>query len=228
MIPLDPPFASRRLVYTLLIVLAAGQVAGRILSVARVYEPDLSRPPDKPDDPRGLWPKVRPEPMPTHGDNDRSRWDTVRALVDNGTYSIGDRDPARITGDNKYGDAGIITEDGWKTIDKVLDPQTHRFYSSKPPFLPTLLAGEYWLLKKLFHSSITDDRFLVIRTILLTVNWLPFIIFLALLARITEELGSTDWGRIYVVASGCFATSIRRSSARRPCASSQPSRFSSS
>ena len=37
MIPLDPPFASRRLVYTLLIVLAAGQVAGAavVLIVAR-------------------------------------------------------------------------------------------------------------------------------------------------------------------------------------------------
>ncbi len=206
MIPSDPPFAIRRLVCTLFIVLAAGHVAGRILSVSRVYEPELSRPPDNAADPRGPWPKVRPEPMPTHGDNDRSRWDTVRALVDNGTYAIGDRDPARITAENKYGDGGIITEDGWKTIDKVLDPETHKFYSSKPPFLPTLLAGEYWLLKKTFGWSITDDRFLVIRTILFTVNWLPFVIFLVLLARLADELGVTDWGRIFVVASGCFAT----------------------
>jgi hypothetical protein len=196
----------RKLVYTLLIVLAAGQVAGRILSVARVYEPDLSRPPDSTTDARGPWPKVRPEPMPTHGDNDRSRWDTVRALVDQGTYAIGDRDPARITSENKYGDGGIIVEDGWKTIDKVLDPETHKFYSSKPPFLPTLLAGEYWILKKALGWSITDQRFLVIRTILFTVNWLPLVIFLILVARLAEELGTTDWGRIFVVASGCFAT----------------------
>ncbi len=31
--------------------------------------------------------------MPTFGSNDRSRWATVRALVDNGTYEIGYRDP---------------------------------------------------------------------------------------------------------------------------------------
>ena len=106
------PSGIRKLVSTLLIVVAAGNIAGRILSVSRVYEPDLSRPPDNAADPRGPWPKVRPEPMPTHGDNDRSRWDTVRALVDNGTYAIGDRDPGRITAENKYGDGGIITEDG--------------------------------------------------------------------------------------------------------------------
>jgi hypothetical protein len=144
--------------------------------------------------------------MPTHGDNDRSRWDTVRALVDHGTYAIGSRDPARIGPNNKYGDEGIISEDGWKTIDKVLDPETHKFYSSKPPFLPTLLAGEYWLLKKTLGWSIAEQRFLVIRTILFTVNWLPFVIFLVLLARLVETFGTTDWGRIFVVASGCFAT----------------------
>jgi hypothetical protein len=69
-----------------------------------------------------------------------------------------------------------------------------------------LLAGEYWLLKKFFHWSITDDRFLVMRSILFTVNWLPFVIFLVLLARLADDLGVTDWGRIFVVASGCFAT----------------------
>src|ERR1700720_4243004 len=100
------PSGIRKLVCTLLIVVAAGNIAGRILSVSRVYEPDLSRPPDKADDPRGPWPKVRPEPMPTHGDNDRSRWDTVRALVDEGTYAIGSRDSSQITPDNKYGDQG--------------------------------------------------------------------------------------------------------------------------
>lgn len=207
MSPNGPALSLRELFYTLLIVLASGLVAGRILSVSRVYEPDLFRPDGSLDDPRGPWPKLRPNPMPNHGDNDRSRWDTIRALVDEGTYAIGDRDSDRITPNNKYGDQGIIFEDGWKTIDKVLNPANHKFYSSKPPFLPTLIAGEYWLLKKTFGWSISsDDRWLVMRTILLTVNLLPFIIYLVLLARLAEELGRTDWGKIFVVASGCFAT----------------------
>src|SRR5262245_18156024 len=113
--------STRGLVYTLLIVIAASQVAGRILSVSRLVDPDTS------------WPDRRPTGTPTHGDNDRARWDTIRPLVDNGTYVIGERDPSRATANNKYGDQGIITEDGWKTIDKVLNPADHKFYSSKPP-----------------------------------------------------------------------------------------------
>ena len=60
----------------------------------------------------------------------------MRALVDNGTYAIGHRDVDPATG--KFVDRGIVTEDGWRTIDKVLQPETHDFYSSKPPLLATL------------------------------------------------------------------------------------------
>src|SRR5262249_47956302 len=67
-------------------------------------------------------------------------------------------------------------------------------------------AGEYWLLKKTFGWSITEQRWSVVRVILLTVNALPFLIYLVLLARIAEQIGTTDWGKIYIVAAGCFAT----------------------
>ncbi|MBV9122540.1 MAG: hypothetical protein JO112_04215 [Planctomycetes bacterium] len=267
----------RRRVYVLMIVVAAAGIAGRVLSVARVVEPALSRPdPGRaaraillpfasdnalealaltgagwdtwggldPDEHRGVWSRTRPEPMPTLGDNDRSRWDTVRALVDQGTYAIGYRDSLPHTGPKTgaillplassnglellnltaasqttldqlqatgdYFDHGIVTEDGWRTIDKVLRPeapgQTRNFYSSKPPLLVTLLAGEYWLLKKTFGWSITEQRWWVVRIILFTVNWLPFVIYLALLARLVDRLGFTDWGRLFVVAAACFAT----------------------
>jgi hypothetical protein len=195
----------RQSVYMIFIVVVAGIVAGRILSVARVYEPHLFRGQDA-DDLRSIWPSSRPEPMPTHGDNDRSRWDTIRALVDQGTYVIGERDPSRATSQNRYGDVGIISEDGWKTIDKVLQPETQKFYSSKPPFLATLLAGEYWLLKTVFGLSIVDQRWEVVRVILFTINWLPLVVYFFLLSRLVEEIGTTDWGRIFVFAAGCFGT----------------------
>src|SRR5881227_544600 len=90
----DPP-ASRRLVCALLITLAVGSAAGRVLSTQRVFEPKLYLPPGTPADPtsaRGVWPAVRPEPpMPTFSSNDRSRWATVRSLVDDGTYVVGHR-----------------------------------------------------------------------------------------------------------------------------------------
>src|SRR6516165_10195932 len=72
----------RRTVYTLLIVVAAAIAAARILSVTRL-------------------------PMATFADNDRSRWDTVRALVDNGTYAIGERLSEKGP-DGKLVDRGII------------------------------------------------------------------------------------------------------------------------
>jgi hypothetical protein len=185
----------RRFVYGIFIIVTAAMVAGRILSVTRVYEPQL-----------GTWPSSRPEPMPTHGDNDRSRWDTIRALVDHGTYAIGTRDPSRATPQNPRGDVGIISEDGWTTIDKVLQPETNQFYSSKPPFLATLLAGEYWFLKTVFGWSIVDQRWEVVRVILFTINWLPLVLYLVFLSRLVEDIGTTDWGRIFVFAAGCFGT----------------------
>jgi hypothetical protein len=194
----------RRLIYGLLITVAAAPVGGRILGVTRVYEPRLHRAPDSQDASKGPWPAVRPRPMPTMGANDRSRWATIRALVDDGTYAIGHR----ITIWYWYVDYGNIKDEGWNTIDKVLKPGPliQDFYSSKPPFLPTLLAGEYWALKEAFGWSITNENGYVVRTILLTINWLPFVFFLIVLARMAEHLGTTDWGRLYILAAGGFAT----------------------
>jgi hypothetical protein len=219
----------RRLVYALLITLVAGSVAGRILSANLVYEPYLFRKESDPDDGRRVWPRDRPEPMPTFSSNDRSRWDTIRALVDEGTYAIGRRPrdivlgsvAAPLGGDDPVqaavmltagyearttNDSGIITEDGWQTIDKVLHPDRLEFYSSKPPFLTTLVAGEYWLLKQTLGWSIVRDRWKVVYTTLLTVNLLPMLLYLALLARLLDRFGTTDWGRLFVFAAACFAT----------------------
>jgi len=195
----------RRMVYALLVVVAAGALAGRILSVERVYEPSISR---KPSDPESgwsqVWPAEKPEPTPTFSSNDRSRWATVRALVDEGHYWIGYRefDP-----EGGFTDRGfVITEPSWFTIDKVLDPNTGKFYSSKPPLLATMMAGEYWLLKHLFGCDIATRPWPVVLVGLFTANWLPLVVYLILLARLVERFGTTDWGRLFVLAAGCFAT----------------------
>jgi hypothetical protein len=155
-----------------------------------------------------VWPADPPAAMPTFGSNDRSRWDTIRALVEDGTYDIGYRDAG--PGPGQYRDRGIVTEDGWQTSDKVLHPappgETQRFLSSKPPLFPTLVAGEYWLEKHLFGWSITEQRWQVVRAGLLTWNALPFALYLVLLARIVERWGATDWGRLYVFTAACFGT----------------------
>jgi len=71
---------------------------------------------------------------PFYGANDLSRWSTVYSLAERGTYNI--------------------DETPWPTtIDRVrLDGH---YFSSKPPLLPTLLAGEYLLLKKLSFDRLS-------------------------------------------------------------------------
>lgn len=154
------------------------------------------------------WPRTRPYPTPTFGSNDRSRWATVRALVEDGTYVIGVREHDPVTG--RYRDRGIVFEDGWQSVDKVLTPyqidQRQLFYSSKPPLLPTLVAGEYWLLRHGLGLSLTQQMWATVRIILLTINALPFAIYLVLLSRLVERFGTTDWGRLFVFVCAGFAT----------------------
>ncbi len=222
----DSPASCRKRVYALLITVALATVAGRILSAERVYEPSLSYGPRAPFP----WPSSPPNPMPTFSSNDRSRWATIRNLVEKGTYVIGQRSRTVIAASaasmfgsrngveaavllqaghlariSKKTNTGLIFRDGYESVDKVMDPKTLQFYSSKPPLLSTLLAGEYWLLYQM-GISMEDHPWLVVRTIVFTVHWLPLLIYLILLARLVERYGGTDWGRYFVLAAGGFAT----------------------
>jgi hypothetical protein len=224
--------APHRLLYAVLIAVAAAQASGRLLSAERVYEPSLHRAETGPNEPpRPTWPRSRPEPWPTFSSNDRSRWAAVRALVDHGTFVIGTRDrtavlasaPAALAAPDALqlavllqasyqarvsSDRGIAFEDGWQSVDKVLHPTRLEFYSTKPPLLTVLAAGEYWLLKRLFGWSIVTDRWAVIPTIVFTFNVLPLVVYLHLLGRLADLFGATGWGRFYVVAAGCFGTLV--------------------
>src|SRR5437773_795846 len=82
-----------------------------------------------------------------------------------------------------------------------LHPEKLEFYSSKPPLFSTLVAGLYWLLKLLTGWTLASDPFAVVRTILVLVNLVPFIIYLMLLVRLVERYGTTDWGRLFVIAT---------------------------
>jgi len=188
----------RRFVYSILLVVTVGMVTARIVGVELVYEPSIAG---------RTWPKERPAKMPTFSSNDRSRWATVRALVEEGTFVVGKRikDDASPTG---YRDEGIAFTDGYKSVDFVKDPATDYFYSSKPPLLTTLVAGEYWVLHKSLGWTFEDPqhRWPIVCVILLTFNLLPLIVFLRLLANILEEYGSSDWGRLFIYTAACFGT----------------------
>jgi hypothetical protein len=233
--PADPTAALRRRVYALVIAVATALAAGRVLSTERVYEPHLAPPPGEKNDGRyQSWPDAPPRAMPTFGSNDRSRWDTVRALVDDGTFVIGRRDRGvilrtavgglaapdalqavvlqeagyanRTDEKQKIANSGVAFEDGWFTVDKVLHPERLEFLSSKPPMLTVLMAGEYWLLKHTLGWTLTGQTNEVVRTGLLTFNVLPFALYMWLLSLLAERFGTTDWGRLFVVTAAAFGT----------------------
>jgi len=160
--------------------------------------------------------------------NDRSRWCTVRALVE---------PEMRIPG-APYAIDKVVLEPGWDTIDmvkhdrrysgpdkdpykRIPDPKDAEkarvigwdgqqvgghLYSSKPPLLPTLIAAKYWLVYKLTGMTLGTHPFVVGRLLIVTTNLIPLLIAWWLLARLVDRLGLTDWGRLFTMTAACFAT----------------------
>ncbi len=218
-----------RSIYTLIIVVAVGAACGRIMAVQLVYEPAGHRNEEDPPG-RRLWPKKVPKAMPTFGSNDRSRWATVRALVEKNTYVIGKRDPfvygvsatalfgqldplqvavlARVGFEARVqSKSGVLFEDGYQSIDAVLRPETLEFFSSKPPLLATLVAGLYWILHA-FGFTLSAYPNVVVRTVLIVVNVVPFALYLRVLATWLERWGEESWTRLFVFAAAAFATLV--------------------
>lgn len=197
----------RSLIYTLLALMTLATTAARIVRTELVVEPSMYRGPESvpPFAPTREWPQTRPTPMPTLSSNDRSRWCTVRALVDHGTFVIGHRRPDP-TNPSKFIDEGIVFENGWQTVDKVKNPQTDDYYSSKPPLLTLVAAGEYWLLKHLLGWSIVEDPNKVVKTILLTLNLLPLALFLRMIRNLLEVQAESEWTRLFLFVSACAGT----------------------
>jgi hypothetical protein len=185
--PGDPTRALRYSVYALLIALATGSMLGRITAVTSVdaigVEAQLYR------QGRKDWQRQRP----FLSANDRSRWATVRALVEHGTYAIDE----------------VIQERGWDTIDMVkhvgADGREH-LYSSKPPLLATLLAGPYWVIYRTTGATLGGYPYEIGRGLLVLVNVLPMILYFVVLAALAERIGTTDFSRMLLMAAATFGT----------------------
>ncbi|MEQ8838384.1 MAG: hypothetical protein RID07_16390 [Lacipirellulaceae bacterium] len=214
----DPNRNLRWGVYWLLIALAVGNMTGRLLAVDAVHRGDVQRrfvnqrigSLEKKLRVEGLdeaavkqrisaeRPKIEQEEartLPFLSSNDRSRWLAIRALVDHGTYEIDE----------------VVDRRRWNTIDMVQHRNREgerRLYSSKPPLLYTMLAGEYWLLQKLTGWTLEEHPYRVGRTMLFTVNVLPFALMLFLVAKLVDRLGTTDWGRVFVMAAASLGTML--------------------
>lgn len=218
----DSHAALRRAIYGMLIAVALGNAVGRILAVNSVDNVRLEKyvvdraVSDKKTalEAEGLTGDAltaalaeytaevqvkRRQQRPFLSGNDRSRWCTVRALVEHGTYAIDQ----------------VIQEPTWDTIDMVKHDDQGRaayaadqgkLYSSKPPLFATLMAGEYWLIHKLTGHTLGTHPYEIGRFMLISINVSALAVLLVLLAAAAERFGMTDYGRIFMVAGGAFGT----------------------
>lgn len=133
--------------------------------------------------------------LPFQSANDRSRWCTVSALVDQGTFAIDD----------------VIERPGWNTIDKVrhLDEKgVARYYSSKPPLLATMLAGMYWPLRQCLGWTLESRPFAVVRTIVLLFNGAMLGLLFLGIHLCAERYGRTSWSKLFVLSVAAWGTHL--------------------
>ena len=206
----------RRSVYWILIAASVGAMIGRILAVDSVdmlgvEKQRLSQAmaiARKTLQGQGLSPEAIQEELkrreaewreqnrvrrPFLSANDRSRWCTVRALVE---------PEMRVEG-APYAIDKVITP-LWDTIDMV--KHDGHLYSSKPPLLATLLAGPYWVIYHVTGATLETHPYAINRFLLILVNVVPLAACFWLLSRLVERFGTTDWGRVFVVAAAVFGT----------------------
>lgn len=166
-------------VYALLIVIALSIVTGRIATV-------VSREGD----------------TPFLSANDRSRWCTIAALVENGTYEIDPLLEIRGSKQNRR---------PWYTIDLVRhqgsDGKQH-YYSSKPPLLPTMIAGVYWGVSRTMGMWLSNQPLYVGRVILWLVNVPMLFVFLLCTILSIDRAVESGWAKTFLAACACFGTML--------------------
>jgi hypothetical protein len=118
------------------------------------------------------------------GANDGSRWNTVWSLTNGKGY--------------------IIDEAPYSTIDKVR--RDGHFYSSKPPLMPTTLAGLAWAIRAATGWAIPHQAHIVNRVILLLVNILPFCLLVVLYGRLLERMQVGLAARLFCILIASFGT----------------------
>ena len=148
--------------------------------------------------------------------NDRSRWCTIRALVEPDlrvVRTVAKKDGTPCDEYVWYAIDNVQTLKGWDTIDMCKhdlpdQPGPAYLYSTKPPLLPTLMAIPYAAIHWGSGQRITleTEPHLVVRTMLVLLNVIPLVFCWCLLVRLIDRFGTTDWGRIFAVAFVCFGT----------------------
>ena len=138
--------------------------------------------------------------LPFLSANDRSRWCAIAALTEDGKWEID-----RITEllDSK-GKSKI-----WNSIDIVrhrgADGKEH-FYSSKPPLLTAMYAVVCKPVTMLLGKKLTEEPFLIGRTVMLLVNVLPLAVWWVCLVFWLDKHVSSDWSKLVLLNMALWGT----------------------
>ncbi len=131
---------------------------------------------------------------PTLSANDRSRWAIIRVLAE---------PQMRVEG-SVYAIDKVIQQPGWDTIDMV--KHNGHLYSSKPPLLPTIQAGIYWLVIKTTGMTCVTHPFECVRTVVF-LSHIPCLLILFIMTILTvEQLTTDNFTRIFTLMTICFGT----------------------
>ncbi|MCL2745208.1 MAG: hypothetical protein FWE67_15300, partial [Planctomycetaceae bacterium] len=226
--------------YVFFVIISTALILGRIFAVDRVdvqklqetrlrqayekYQQLAAQPPPLAEGQRNIelekrWAKLYNDAIvesPMLSGNDRSRWCTIRALVEPDLRVV--RTVQGNDGKERgeyvwYAIDKVQTIRGWDTIDMVKhslpdQPEIGYLYSSKPPLLPTLMAIPYALIYWGSGQTITLETqpYLVIRLMLILLHVIPLIITWILLFRLLDRFANSDWSKIYCAAFLCFGT----------------------
>jgi len=163
--------------------------------------------------------------------NDISRYCTVWALLERGTYAIDDCPWQKDTQDK------VRKPDPFSKV----SPAPEHFYSSKPPLLATLIAGVIYPFraavgvpldavveqKRLERNVQKDDPehpgsmifvkevpkpvawpayVLYLKPAIILFNIVPYLIFLILYARILDRYAANDWAWFFSIVAASFGT----------------------
>ena len=136
--------------------------------------------------------------------NDRSRWCTVAALVEDRSFAIDRVIEIR----DRHG------KRPWYSIDMVQhlgSDGTLHYYSSKPPLLSVLYACVYQVIYSATGMKITEQPFYVGRIILLVVNLVPLAILWWAFTRWIDRTVRGGWCQVTlmnVLVWGTFLTTF--------------------
>jgi len=158
------------------------------------------------------------------GANDISRWCTVWSLLERGTYVIDDCPWQKQTMDKvqRPDPSGAVDDDG--------EPVLH-FYSSKPPFLPTLIAGALYPFRAatgvpldkvvLQERSPRDDQreeipkpaewpvaVFYFDPVIVLLNVAPLAVYLLLFARLLDRYARNDWAWMATLVAAAWGSQL--------------------